>query len=600
MIKNSISFVDQQLVSTAEVVLADAIRHHQAGRFPEAERLYRGLLASNPRNPDALHLLGLLLVRLGQPRLAVGYLERAVAVSPPVATFHLSLGDAYRTLHRYPEAIRAFRRSIRCNPSVPEAYTRLASALVKNEQYDEARDAAGAALRLQPDCAEAHSTLGLALLSNKQPGEAERCFRLAISLRPDFAEAHNNLGISLTYQRLFEDAVSAFEKAIELQPGYLEAHRNLGTVLLQLDRSADGLHAFERALELSPSIDSLAALANAQRACGMLREASESCRRALEINPESPKARFVMSTIRLLEGDWEQGWRDYEYRRKFWKLQDRTRPDGSTASFWDGSPLASQTILLYAEQGLGDTLQFVRYAALVREAGGRVLLQCQKPLRPVLETVGAEAVFSEEDTLPPFDLAIPLPSLPAAFHTRVETTPNTVPYLSADPRLVERWRQRLPGGDVLKVGVVWGGNPDHSADRTRSFHPRELAPLASVPGVALFSLQKGFHASELAEVPGGLRITSLEDESTTMADTAAILRNLDLLISIDSMPVHLAGALGVRVWTLLAHAPDWRWLLGREDTPWYPTMRLFRQPAPGDWRGVMKAVTENLRHVKPL
>ncbi len=284
----------------------------------------------------------------------------------------------------------------------------------------------------------------------------------------------------------------------------------------------------------------------------------------------------------------QPGWPEYEWR---WRRQDAS-PPALTQPLWDGSSLQGKSILLYPEQGLGDTLQFIRYAPLVKQTGATVIVQCQPPLLRLLATcAGIDRLLPEGADLPPFDVQAPLLSLPRILRTTLASIPANIPYLSADPDLRARWRQSLSGVADFKVGIAWQGNPGHKRDRQRSVPLAAFAPLAEAPGVRLVSLQKGPGHEQLTELAERLRVLDLTDELEDFADTAALLSNLDLVITVDTAVAHLAGAMGIPVWVALPIVPDWRWLLERQDSPWYPTMRLFRQTAWGDWAGVFERLT---------
>jgi hypothetical protein len=325
---------------------------------------------------------------------------------------------------------------------------------------------------------------------------------------------------------------------------------------------------------------------------GALGEAVASYRRALELRPDYAEAHNNLAFVWLLTGDFEQGWSEYEWR---WKA-NLLSPPSFTQPLWDGTPLAGRTILLYAEQGLGDTLQFIRYAPLVERRGGRVIMACPRPLLQLLASCpGIDRLVALDAVSSDFELYALLMSLPRILGTSLESIPADVPYLEADPELTVHWQSELATfSREFRIGIAWQGNPDHRGDRHRSFRLAQFAPVARLEGVRLFSLQKGPGAEQIREVGDRFPVTDLGsrlDETTgAFMDTAAVMKNLDLVISADTAIAHLAGALGVPIWVALSSAPDWRWLLGREDSPWYPTMRLFRQASPGDWDGVFARI----------
>jgi tetratricopeptide (TPR) repeat protein len=358
--------------------------------------------------------------------------------------------------------------------------------------------------------------------------------------------------------------VACLERCVQLQPDFPEAHNNLG---------------------------------NAHRDQGRLEEAHACFARALELRPDYADAHWNRALLWLLQGDFEKGLPEYEWR---WQLKDFRRRAHSQP-LWNGAPLGEQTLLLYAEQGLGDTVQFIRYAALARRHCGRIVVQCQPPLARLLAGYpGVDQLVPEGVPLPPFDAHAPLLSLPRLLGTTLDTIPANIPYLHADPGLVALWRDELASGAGFKVGIAWQGSTKYRADRWRSMPLAQFEPLARVPGVRLFSLQKGFGREQVHGA--GFPVTDLggrlDEAHGAFMDTAAVLKNLDLVITSDTVIAHLAGALGVPVWVAVPFLPDWRWLLEREDSPWYPTMRLFRQAQPGRWDEVFQLLAEALgQHV---
>jgi len=460
---------------------------------------------------------------------------------------------------------------------------RAANALRLEGRYSEAVDAYRRLLSLRPDCAEIHNNLGLALQDLGRLDQALQSYRRALSLNGALADAHNNLGTVLVSRGERETAVACFEKALALRGDFLPAYLNLGCCLQNLGRPEQALPLYLRALALEPrSVEARINLGTCYQELMQPQQAIAVYQEALALDPQHPGAHWNLALSLLSVGDFERGWREYEWR---FPPDPRLRLD---APRWDGGPLAGLTILIECEQGLGDTLQFVRYATLVAERGATVLLQCQSAtLKPLLARVaGVAAVFAQGEALPPFHCRAPLISLPRIFGTTLERLPDEVPYLGPDPLRAAAWRLKLPPGAALKVGLVWRGGP---LPRNRACPFEELAPLAGVAGVAWYSLQLGERP-----LPELLPALDLSGQIGDFGDSAAIIANLDLVLSVDTATAHLAGGMGVPVWTLLPHACDWRWLAQRSDSPWYPSMRLFRQERPGDWRGVVTRVADEL------
>jgi predicted TPR repeat methyltransferase len=423
---------------------------------------------------------------------------------------------------------------------------------------DGAIDALRQAVARRPDSAEAHSRLGIALIEQGQIDAALAAFRQAIAVKPQYAESHSNLGNALREAGELDAAIAAYRQAILLDPASAEAHSNLGNALKDIGQVDEAIHAF---------------------------------RRAIALQPDFTPAHYNLA-LALLYSDLPEGWREYEWR---WKFQGSQSPhSGSSGPLWDGGDLKNRTILVHHEQGLGDTIHFARYIPMLAERGAKVIFECQSELKSLLQNLsGAAQVIAAGEKPPEFDCHVPLLSLPLHFQTTLKNIPAAVPYLRPDGHRVEAWRRRFAGAAGLKVGLVWAGSPLHRSDRQRSMAPELLSPLPAVKGVTFFSLQK----PPGPRMPPG--IVNLSDDLHDFCDTAAALSQLDLLISVDTAAAHLAGALGRPVWVMLQFMPDWRWLLHRDDTPWYPTMRLFRQRNRGDWAEVIGRVAAALAALAP-
>jgi tetratricopeptide (TPR) repeat protein len=553
-----------ELISTRTTSpsLQIGLQHHRAGRLPEAEACYHEILQFEPEHPDALHLLGLIAQQAGQYQIAVQLIQAAIQHNPRFADYHYNLGNTYLLQGNLPAAAASYRRTTTLDPGHAEAHYNLGIVLKDQSEFAPAAEAFRRALLAKPDYPEALNNLGTMLQELDDFSAAGDALRRAIALKPDLAEAHSNLGGNFWLQGDLAGAVDSCRHAVALKPELADAHCHLGHVLYDQ---------------------------------GDLGAALECYQRAATLKPDSGEFLYYAGLVHLLRGDFSAGWQDYEYR---WHTRTLCKAQRKFAQpLWHGEPLNGARILLHAEQGLGDAIQFVRYAPLVTARGGRVTLEVQPQLRRLIAGMQGEAqVLSHGDPLPNFRWQCPLMSLPLAFKTELATVPASVPYLRADVAERETWSPRLQGSG-LRVGVAWAGNPGHSRDRTRSIPLVDLAPVIAVEGTRFYSLQKGEAATRIRELPSGLMVTDLDPELRDFADTAAVVANLDLVISVDTAVAHLAGALGKPVWVLLHHTPDWRWLLGREDSPWYPTARLFRQPAPGDWASVIVRVAAELAHL---
>jgi len=425
---------------------------------------------------------------------------------------------------------------------------------------------------------------------------AASAFAEAVRLAPDSAEAHHNLGLIKRKQGKLAEARTLLARAIELDPQHAPSHFNLGGMLFEMKEWDQARRHHQQALQLRPDYAepncSLGILCMAQ---GQLDEALGYFDRALEIQPDLAEAHCDRGMLLLVRGDLAAGWPEYQWR---WKTPTaRPRPPGPV---WDGEPLAGRTILIDTEQGYGDTFQFIRYAPLVKARGGRVIIGCPGHLVPILSTcTGIDEFYCvDKDRPPPFDVRVSLLDLPGIFRTELESIPADVPYLSAEPQRVEDWRTQLGDSGAYRVGINWQGNPSFGWDHFRSIPLAEFAPLAAVERVRLLSLQHGFGTEQLAGAPFPVEdLGGQLDAGPAFCSKAALMRNLDLVITSDTSVAHLAGALGVPVWLALSFGPDWRWLLGREDCPWYPTMRLFRQTKLGHWGPVFKRIANELRRL---
>lgn len=542
------------MTETIETLFQQALTLHRANRLNEASALYQRVLALSPQHPRSLHLLGTIAYQLGRADIAVNLIESALAADPTPPAFHNDLGEAYRIQRRIAEAEREFRRAIELSPNLASAHNNLGILLQNDGRLDEALARFRRAAMLRPDSHEMHLNLGCALLATGAVEEAARSLEEARRLAPDDATVALDLGNARVKQDRLAEAESLYRQALAAKPGYVLAELNLGLALRELGRPEEALPHYERAAELDPTL---------------------------------PAVHWNDSVCRLLLGDYERGWRGFAWR---WRATDIPL-DELTTPEWQGDDLAGKRLLVHAEQGLGDTIQFVRFVPFLAPFGaGAVALLVQAPLLRLLRRgdFGCD-IYGPDDKVPEYDLRIALMDLPLRLGTRVDTIPAADgPYLHADPALVVAWQERFAALPGRRVGMVWQGRRDHANDRHRSVAADTLAPLLALPGISWVSLQKDKSAGVL---PGVLDIA---DDLGDMMDTAAAIMALDLIIAVDTSVAHLAGALGKPVWLLLPLAPDWRWLTERSDSPWYGSARLFRQSVRGDWAPVIAEVAAAL------
>lgn len=498
-------------------------------------------------------------------------------------------------LHRagnLPAAEKLYREILGSDPRHAPALHLLGVLACQTGRADAGIDSIRRALGIRPDFAEAHYDLGVIFMSQGKAAEAAACHREALRLKPGYPEAWNGLGIALKEQKDLRQAMECYRRALQLQPRLAWAHNNIGNVLMEQDRLKEALPSFREALRLNPAFfEAHNNLGNCLQRLGRLREALASYDDAIRVQADYGEAHWNKSVALLAIGEFALGWREYEWRGRRKNVKERS----FRQPVWDGSVSPLRTILVHAEQGLGDTLQFVRYLPRVKERVGRVVFECPAALLALLaDFPGVDQMVGAGSPLPAFDVQAPLMSLPGIFGTTVDSIPAEVPYLAAQPSSAEDWRRTF--GDVpgLKVGIAWQGNPRHLMDRHRSIPLQCFAALARVPGVRLYSLQRGHGAEQLREPANQFGVSDLGPRLENFTDTAAVMKNLDLVITADTAVAHLAGALNVPVWIAIGSVPDWRWLLERTDSPWYPSARLFRQVRSGDWTDVFSRMAEEL------
>ena len=572
------------------------------GREYEAVECFERATSLDPNLAAAHHNFAVLLARQGQHERALQGFDRALALQPHQPALHAQRGNALKALERLPEAAESYSLALALEPGNPEAlhnravvysllgrhtealrdYDALAAkhresaadmvgrgaALVALRRYAEALAPLERAIESLPGEAEAHIQRAVALLNLERHAEAVESFDRALALRPDVPEVLNNRGIALTATRRLPEALGSFIRSAVIDATNFDTHINLGIVFKTLGRHREAAASFDRALALKPTDSS---------------------------------ARFALAFLYLSLGEFGLGWPLYEARFDVPELGNPRRR--FSVPRWQGSePLTGRTLLVHAEQGLGDVMQFCRYLPLLAAQGATIVFEVMPSLKALLRTLpGPIHIIGRGEPVPAVDYFCPLLSLPHALETRVDTIPARVPYLAAEPERVARWQERLRALPGLRVGLAWQGNPKVEKliwARGRSLPLAALEPLTELPGVSLVSLQKGPGCEQLARVPFAKRIVELGNDLDSgpdaFLDTAAVMASLDLVVSSDTSIVHLAGALGRPVWTALSLSPEWRWLLERNDSPWYPTMRLFRQPTDGDWGAVVTAMARAL------
>jgi tetratricopeptide (TPR) repeat protein len=512
---------------------------------------------------------------------------------PDSAQAHYERGSALRDLKRLDEALAAFEKAIALNPGYAEAHNSRGIVLARLTRFEEALAAFNQAIALKPDYAGAYNNRAIVLQDLKRHAEALADFDKALALQPDNARLYNNRGDTLRDLNRPDDALASYDQAIALKPDYAEAHYNRGTMLQDLGRFDGALASFGQAIALKPDY------AEAYNNRGVvlqdlkrLDEAVADYTKAISLLPDYAEVHCNLAYCLLQMGRFEQGWRLHEWRKR------TARPVGNRSfaqPLWLGrEDIANKTLFIHWEQGLGDTIQFCRYGKLLKARGARVVMSVQAPLYRLLGQMSADMLVIGPDAVPAaFDYHCPLLSLPLAAGTTLQNIPSEQSYIFADEQLRKAWAARLPPPTKPRIGVVWSGSAKHKNDRNRSIDLQSLAPLFSAD-VYWVSLQKELRDRDSAALRQFTQIACLGDELVDFADTAAVIELLDLVITVDTSVAHLAGAMGKPAWILLPFNSDWRWLSGRDDSPWYPTARLFRQDRPGSWQAVIASVHDAL------
>ena len=632
--------------------LQKAVLLHQSGELVQAGTIYKRVLETDPENSDALHLLGLVFHQSGQFTIAVKLIKRALKVSPNQPDFLFDLANALRESGQFEEAVQVYRKVIEFKPSSAEIYNSLGVSLSKLNlleeairvyqhtirfdpkyaptnhhmgisfaelgQFDKAVSVCKKAIELDHYNYEVYNTLGniyteLGQFENglrayqkaldlnpciaklhfnfanmlKLKGKLEEsvvAYKRSIVLNPSYSEAYYNLGTLLQKQGKLEESVVVYHKAIVINPNYAEVYNNLGH-MLHKQRDLDGaFQLYQKAVSLKP--DFLVAYRNLGDVLsqqGKIEQAIQSYEKAIEIQPDNAKSHHHLGMLLLLQGDFQRGWKECEWRLKCNDFPVEKR--GFAQPVWDGSPLNGKTIFLYAEQGFGDTIQFIRYVYELTRYKVDIIFECQSELLSLFRNIGViTQLIVQGDTVPDFHVHSPLLSLPRILGTDLESIPSKVPYLPVKPLPVFRFNPN----SKLKVGIVWAGNSWHPNDDTRSVDLQQFTILFNVSACQFYSLQVGDRRNDIFNCNYLVPVIDLGANFSDFSDTASAIIELDLVISVDTSVAHLAGALGKNVWVLLSWIPDWRWLLEKEDTLWYPTMRLFRQTRNGDWESAFQ------------
>jgi tetratricopeptide (TPR) repeat protein len=500
---------------------------------------------------------------------------------------------------RYAEAEAIYRQLVAAVPQMPDGWHELGVAQLQGGNSEGAIVSLDRAVVLDASNAMYWSNLGAAHRQSKHPADALRSFLQSLACGGPTPQIHSNIGLARKALGQESEAIADFDAALGLAPNYATAHFNRANLLLEMGRAEEAIAGYRRTLELEPhDAGALCKLGVAYGDAGNFPAALDCYERAIVLQLGYPEPRRNRAMIWLSQGDYGRGWQEFEWRLKC----DGFAPRVSSGARWYGEPLSGRTLLVHAEQGLGDTLQFVRYLPLLETLGGNVRLEVQPPLVPLLRESGFGRWLTAPGARERYDLQCPLMSLPLYVPQPAAPPYWSGPYLQANLELVAAWEPRIRALPGLRVGIAWAGNPAHEHDRFRSVVLDAFAPLAGIPGVSLVNLQKGAAREQLARAPFAVTDfgPAIDDAAGAFMDTAAIMRHLDLVISVDTALVHLAGGLGIPTWLPLHFSPDWRWMQSGSTTPWYPTLRLFRQPQLHAWTPVFAEMADSLRAQAPL
>jgi tetratricopeptide (TPR) repeat protein len=615
-------------VAALEAKLREASTLHQQGRLADAERVYSDVLWRQPNHLDALIRIGVIAAQTGRAERAAELFRKAIKLNSTIAAVHRNLGMALFELKRFKEALASYDRAIALKQDYAECHNSRGLALQELKRPAEALVAYDKAIALKPDFAEAHYNRGITLHDLRRPAEALAAYdkatalklnfaeayysrgrvleelrrpeealaayERAIALKPAFAEAHTGRGNILQERRLLEEALASHDQAIALKPDFPEAHNNRSIALTYMMRSAQALTSCDKAIALKPNFaDAYNNRGNILQDLRRFEEALAAYEEAISFNPDHVEAYNNRAYLLLLMGRFDEGWRTQEWRKK--------RRDGPIASntydrpLWLGEEnVEGKAIFIWWEQGFGDTIQFCRYAKLLAARGAKVIMSVPRPLFALLKSISPTIEVVDRDATE-FDYHCPLMSLPLAFGTRLETIPAEPRYILADQELSTAWEARLPRKTKPRIGVIWSGSATHGI-YNRSM-PLQTCLTLVQPGADWICLQKEIDDSDATMLRQDGRITFFGDDLRDFSDTAAVVDRLDLVITIDTSVAHLAGAMGKPVWILLPYSGDWRWLLDRNDSPWYPSARLFRQKELGNWSGLIETVKGELRTI---
>jgi len=598
VIANVTSALQSWLQPAQSPQLEAALALHRQGQLAPSAQAYEAVLQQDPRNLVARHYLGVVLHQQGKSAQGEPLVQAVVAEKPDYAEAWGNLALIYKVQHKIDAAIEAFEQALKFDPANTDVRNNYGNLLTGIGAHDKAVVQFERAISLQPNRPDSYQNLGNAYADCEREDDAIRMYKRALALKPDYVHAMNGLGKVYRKQNDINAAIGIFREAIMADPRNADSWSNLGVCYREQARYREALEAYDEAIKWRPDhAECWSNRAIALHYSGQFDAAEEAYRRSLALKNDRADAHFGLAAVLLTQGKWTEGWSEYEWRSQ---MKESGPPRRYAQPQWQGETAKDKTLLLYVEQGLGDTLQFIRFLPLVAQKVGQIVLEVQPGLRRLLKgAVGDAHMVGQGDALPPFDLYASVMSLPALLGLALSDLPAPAHYITPEADLVEQWRLRLPQGK-LRVGLNWQGNPKAAVDKGRSVPLRFLQPVLERDDITFISLQKNAGVEQLEQLAPELRarIHTLGDDfdagKDAFIDTAAVMANLDLIITSDTAMAHLAGALGRPCWVMLKYMPDWRWLFGRDDCPWYPSTHLFRQQVEGDWAGVTSRISDAL------
>lgn len=577
--------------------LNEAVMFHKTGDLEQAEKSYLQIIAAYPKQADALHLLGRIQLEKGSVQKAKALIHQSIRIDANAPIFYISLGDILQHEGHYTEAIKYYNKALQLDPNRIEALCNSGNALRKTGDNRQAIARYQKVLAVNPNLPEVLNNLGLSYQLQKQHDAAKACFQKSISLSPDYFEAHNNLGNLFRETSDFQAALEQYFRALSLSPENTSVNYNIGLLLQLNNKDNEAESYYKKAVEHHPPIaDAYSNLGKYYQDRNLPDLAISHYDKAIALDPEHFDARFNRSLSLLSTGKFEEGWEAYEWRfkRDGWRKVYPHRLEGPK---WDGSEFKDKTLFIHSEQGFGDTIWFARYLSQVKSLGGRVVFETRPELMELLQnTVPVDQLIPmsfETPTQVPYDFHTPLMSLARLLKTNVDNIPSNTPYIVAPPGKRDHWSKRIDRSG-FNIGLVWAAKSTN--DHGRSCRLDHFLPLFDLENIHIYGLQKGEDASQADNFPAD--IINLAPEFENFADTAGAIDCLDLVISVDTSVAHLAGAMAKPVWVLLPFDADWKWFMDRQDSPWYPTMRLFRQPQPDDWAAAVRMLKTELQQLK--